>query len=104
VTTHPRCTLTATLHAHPEKRAELIKLLETFVPRSPAEPGCIDYHFHVSEEDENVFYFYENWTSREALNVHLNLPYQKEWFGRHGEFLSRKVELPYFSMLSQYDK
>jgi hypothetical protein len=36
--------------------------------------------------------------------VHLNLPYQKEWFGRHDEFLSRKVELRFFTMLSDYDK
>jgi quinol monooxygenase YgiN len=102
--TQPRCTLTATLHARPEKRAELVKLLESFVPASRAEHGCIEYHFHVSDEDPNVFYFYENWTDRAALDVHLNLPYQKEWFGRHDEFLSRKVELRFFTMLSDYDK
>ena len=78
------------MHARPEKRAELVKLLESFVPRSRAEAGCIEYHFHVSDEDPNVFY--ENWTDRAALDVHLNLPYQKEWFGRHDEFLSGKVD------------
>ena len=57
MTATPRCTLTATLHARPEKRAELVKLLESFVPRSRAEAGCIEYHFHVSDEDPNVFYF-----------------------------------------------
>jgi quinol monooxygenase YgiN len=56
----PRCTLTATLNARPEKRAELVKLLESFVGPSRSEPGCIDYHFHVSSGDPNVFYFYEN--------------------------------------------
>jgi quinol monooxygenase YgiN len=104
MSTQPRCTLTATLHGKPEKRAELIKLLESFVPRSRAEPGCIDYHFHVSDEDPNVFYFYENWTDRAALDVHLHLPYQKEWFGRHDEFLAKKVELRFFTMRSAYDK
>jgi len=104
MSTQPRCTLTATLHARPEKRAELVKLLESFVPRSRAEPGCIDYHFHVSDDDPNVFYFYENWTDRAALDVHLNLPYQKEWFGRHDDFLAKKVELRFFTMLSAYDK
>src|ERR1019366_6227223 len=39
----PKCTLTATLHARPEKRGELMKLLESFVPTSRAEPGCIEY-------------------------------------------------------------
>jgi quinol monooxygenase YgiN len=89
MSTQPRCTLTAKLHVRPEKRAELIPLLESFVPRSRGEPGCIEYHFHVSAD---------------ALNVHLNLPYQKEWFAKHDEFLSRKVELLYFTMLSDYDK
>ncbi len=100
----PKCTLTATLHARPEKRAELITLLESFVPRSRAEPGCVEYHFHVGDEDPDVFYFYENWTTRAALDAHLNLPYQKEWFARHDEFLSNKVELRFFTMLSDYDK
>jgi quinol monooxygenase YgiN len=104
MTTKPRCTLTATLHARPEKRAELVKLLESFVPRSRAEPGCLEYHFHVSDDDPNVFYFYENWTDRNALNVHLNLPYQEEWFGQHDAFLTKKAELRYFTMLSDYDK
>jgi len=69
----PTCTLTATLHAKPEKRAELLELLQSFVAKSRSEPGCIDYHFHVSEYDPNVFYFYENWTSREELDRHLAL-------------------------------
>lgn len=102
--TQPTCTLTATLKGRPEKRAELTQLLESFVPKSRAEPGCLDYHFHVSDADPDVFYFYENWTDRAALDVHLNLPYQKEWFARHDEFLAQKVELRFFSMLSDYDK
>jgi quinol monooxygenase YgiN len=100
----PTCTLTATLQARPEKRAELLELLQSFIEPSRAEPGCIDYHFHVSDEDPNVFYFYENWTSRADLNVHLELPYQKKWFARHDEFLAKKVELRFFTMLSEYDK
>jgi quinol monooxygenase YgiN len=100
----PRCTLTATLQGRPEKRDELVALLASFVPRSRAEKGCVDYHFHVSQDDPNVFYFYENWTTREDLDVHLNLPYQKEWFARHDEFLAKPVELRFFEMRSEYDK
>ena len=98
----PSCTLTATLHAKPEKRDELVALLSSFVDRSRAEPGCVDYHFHVSADDPNVFYFYENWTTRADLDRHLQLPYQKEWFGRHGEFLTENAELKFFDMLSSY--
>ena len=73
----------------PRSATSSIPLLESFVPASRAEPGCIEYHFHVSDEDPNIFYFYENWTDRAALDVHLNLPYQKAWFARHDEFLAR---------------
>ena len=100
----PGCTLTATLQARPEKRAELLELLSSFVDRSRAEPGCIDYHFHVSDDDPNVFYFYENWRERQDLDVHLELPYQKAWFKRHAEFLTKPAELRFFTMLSEYDK
>jgi quinol monooxygenase YgiN len=59
----PQFNLTATLYAKPEKRAALLKLLSSFVDKSRAEQGCVDYHFHVSLDDPNTFYFYENWTS-----------------------------------------
>lgn len=100
----PRCTLTATLHGKPEKREELVALLSSFVDRSRSEPGCIEYHFHVNPDDPDNFYFYENWTTREDLDRHLQLPYQREWFGRHKEFLVKDAELRFFVMLSEYDK
>lgn len=60
----PGCTLIAYLHAKPEKREELLKILQSFVRPSRAEPACIDYHLHVSDDDPNLFIFYENWRSR----------------------------------------
>src|ERR1700736_3327639 len=96
--------LTANPHARPEKRAELLELLSSFVDRSRVEPGCIDYHFHVSDDDPNVFYFYENWRARQDLDLHLELPYQKAWFKRHDGFLTKPAELKFFHMLSSYDK
>ncbi|MBV9390412.1 MAG: antibiotic biosynthesis monooxygenase [Verrucomicrobia bacterium] len=100
----PTCTLTATLHAKPEKRGELQDLLQSFVTKSRSEPGCIEYHFHVSEYDPNVFFFYENWRTRADLDTHLGLEYQRSWFARHNEFLAKEVELKFFRMLSEYDK
>jgi quinol monooxygenase YgiN len=98
----PRCTLTATLHARPEKREELVALLAGFVEPSRSEPGCVEYHFHVSADDPNVFYFYENWVTRADLDRHLELPYQKNWFARHDEFLTQAAELKFYDMLSEY--
>ena len=69
----PRCTVTATLHDRPENGAELVALLASFVAPSRSEPGCN---------------FYENWSTRADLDRHLELPYQKNRFGRHKAFLT----------------
>ena len=37
----PGCTLIAYLHAKPEKREELLKLLQSFVEPSRLEPACV---------------------------------------------------------------
>lgn len=100
----PRCTLTATLHARPEKRDELLELLQSFVEPSRSEPGCIDYHLHVSSDDPNVLVFYENWVTRADLDRHLELPYQKKWAERQPEYLTEKAELRFFEMLSDHDE
>ena len=56
----PKFNLTAALHAKPEKRADLLKLLTSFVGKSRSEQGCVDYHFHVSlEEPEHVLFLRE---------------------------------------------
>jgi len=100
----PKFNLTATLHAKPEKRAELLKLLASFVGKSRSEQGCVDYHFHVSLDDRNIFYFYENWAERADFDRHIALDYQKDWFAKQGEYLAKPVELRFFEMVSAYDK
>jgi quinol monooxygenase YgiN len=70
----PGCTLIAYLHAKPEKRDELLKVLHSFVKPSRAEPACVDYHLHVSNDDPNLFVFYENWRTRKELDEHLQTP------------------------------
>jgi quinol monooxygenase YgiN len=100
----PKFNLTATLYAKPEKRAELLKLLTSFVGKSRSEQGCVDYHFHVSLADPNMFYFYENWAERSDFDRHIALDYQEDWFAKQGEYLAKPVELRFFEMLSPYDK
>ena len=51
----PKFNLTATLYAKPEKRAELLKLLTSFVDKSRSEQGCVDYHFHISLDGTGRF-------------------------------------------------
>jgi quinol monooxygenase YgiN len=95
----PKFNLTATLYAKSEKRAELLKLLTSFVDKSRSEQGCVDYHFHISLDDPNMFYFYENWAERADFDRHIALDYQKDWFAKQGDYLAKPVELRFFEMV-----
>ncbi|UFS58815.1 putative quinol monooxygenase [Subtercola endophyticus] len=100
--TKPGCTLTATLQAKPERREELRDLLESFVPKSRSEDGCIEYVLQVSDEDENTFMFYENWVSKDHLDRHMALPYQLEWFERQPELLAAPARMHFYTLVTDY--
>lgn len=78
-------TVTALFEAEPGKEHELKTTLLSLVAPTLKEKGCLNYDFHQSPEDPTKFLFYENWTSREELDAHLQsdhvqaaLPYVKE--------------------------
>lgn len=52
-------------------RAELEKLIAT----TRAEEGCLQYDLHQDNENPAYFMFYENWTSRELWQAHMNAPH-----------------------------
>ena len=68
-------TIVANIHAKADKvelvKAELLKLIE--ITRS--EQGCVQYDLHQDNEDPAHFMFYENWTSRELWQAHMNAPH-----------------------------
>jgi quinol monooxygenase YgiN len=94
----PSCTLTATLHVRPETCAKLMSLVKTFLEPSRSEPDSVDYRLHLSADEPTLFYFYENWERRADLDRHLELPYQKEWFGRHKAFSTDDSKLKFFML------
>lgn len=52
-------------------REELLRCIEP----TRAEEGCLQYDLHVATDRPGHFLFYENWTSREALDRHLATPH-----------------------------
>lgn len=70
-------TVVAEMQAKPGKeeqlKAELLKLVEP----TRKEDGCVQYDLHVATDNPGRFVFYENWTSREALDKHLQSPHLK---------------------------
>ncbi len=68
-------TVVATFQAKRGQEAELQKALFSLVAPTRQELGCINYDLHVSPEEPGKFLFYENWTSRAALDLHLQSPH-----------------------------
>lgn len=94
------CTIIGTVVAKPEKREELLSILSAQVAPTRAEPGCINYDFHCDQADPNVFVFYENFRSREALEIHLKMPHLAPLMDRLDELLAKPVDIRFLDMLS----
>ena len=94
------CTIIGTVVARPEAREELLAILKAMVEPTRAEPGCINYDFHVDSEDPCVFVFYENWQSKADLDDHLRMPHLQPMLERQDTLLARPVEIRFLDMLS----
>ena len=68
-------TVVATFQAQPGKEAELQKALVSLVAPTRQEAGCLNYDLHVSPADPGKFLFHENWTTKAALDLHLQSPH-----------------------------
>ncbi|MBI4891022.1 MAG: antibiotic biosynthesis monooxygenase [Acidobacteria bacterium] len=71
----PLLTVVAEMRALPGKEAELRQALLDCIEPTRAEEGCVQYDLHESTDTPGHFIFYENWTSREALDRHLATPH-----------------------------
>ena len=94
-------TIIGTVTARPETRVELQTLLAAQVAPTRAEAGCINYDFHVDAANPCVFVFYENWTSRAALDAHLAMPHLQPLFSQLDRLLVAPVDIRPLKMLSQ---
>ena len=94
------CTITGTVVAKPGTRIELQAILTAMVAPTRAEPGCMNYDFHVDAKDPCVFMFYENWRITADLDAHLKMPHLVPLISRVDELLAKPVELRFYEMLS----
>ena len=68
-------TVIATFHARPGQEAALRAALTDLLAPTRQEAGCINYDLHASPDDPAKFLFHENWTSKAALDAHLQSPH-----------------------------
>ena len=64
-------TVVATFQSRPGKEAELRDALIGLLAPTRKESGCLNYDLHQSTEESGKFLFHENWTSKAALDAHL---------------------------------
>ncbi|MCD8138764.1 MAG: antibiotic biosynthesis monooxygenase [Planctomycetaceae bacterium] len=57
--------------ATPGKRDAFIKAAQESIAATRKEEGCICYELYASTEHPDKLMYYEQWTSREALDNHL---------------------------------
>lgn len=93
-------TIIGTVVARPECRDELEQLLGGQVEPTRAEPGCINYDFHVDAADPCTFVFYENWASQADLDAHLAMPHLMPLLSQLDRLLARPIEIRHLHMLS----
>lgn len=96
-------TVIAHFYAKPERRDELEEILIGWPELARREPGWVDYCLHRSEDDPNAFMFYENWRSQRDLEKHLEMPYLKTFLDRRMDYLTRDIEVRFYTMLSPYE-
>lgn len=70
-------TVIATFQARPGKESELRIVLISLLALTRKETGCVNYDLHQSPEEPAKFLFYENWTSKAALDAHLQSAHVK---------------------------
>ena len=91
--------VTALFQAYPGKEEELKNALLSLVAPTLKEKGCLNYDLHQSPEDPTKFLFYENWTSREELDAHLQSDHVKAALQHVKELSAKPLEIGFWEKI-----
>ena len=81
-------TVVATFQARLGKETELRTALLGLLAPTRKETGCLNYDLHQAPDDPARFLFHENWTSKAALDAHMQSPHLKALIPRVDELCS----------------
>ncbi len=70
-------TVIAKFQANPGSEDKVKQALLGMAAPSRAEPDCLNYDVFQSNDNPAVFYIYENWTGKPALDMHMQTPHFK---------------------------
>lgn len=95
-----KVSVVARVHARRGMEREVRRACLALVAPSRAEPGCINYDLHQSEDDPGLFMFYENWESREDLERHLETAHAHAFDETTTGMLAEEEEITFWEMIS----
>jgi quinol monooxygenase YgiN len=94
-----KLTITALIKAKAGMEEKAKQELMSLVGPTRAEKGCIDFDLHQSTDDKSLFMFYENWTSKDALDAHMQAPHIKAFGGKAAELLAEPIKATFWGQL-----
>jgi quinol monooxygenase YgiN len=81
----------ATIHIHPEHRAEFLENARVVIAATVKEQGCLHYDLHSSITEPNCFVFVERWENRDALQGHFESAHMAEWRRVGGPLIEKRT-------------
>jgi quinol monooxygenase YgiN len=81
------------LDLQPGKRDEAIAIIQEALQAVESEDGTELYLLHVDPNDENVLYFYEKYTSGDALAAHAGADWFKAFGPKLGPVLAGRPDM-----------
>lgn len=91
--TDKKITVLARVKAKDGMEEKVKQELTALVAPTHSEPGCLNYTLHQAIDDKSLFMFYENWTSKQALDEHLEMPYLKDFIAKADELLAEPLDV-----------
>lgn len=86
-------TVVAEMQAKPGMEDELRRRATALVAPTRQEEGCVQYDLHVSTDQPGRLVFYENWTSRAALDKHSASAHIQAFRATAGEVLAEPARV-----------
>ena len=99
--TDKKVTVLARFKARKGMEEPLKQAIMACVAPTRAEAGCINYDLHQLENNSGDLILYENWRSKEDLDIHLEMPYLRELKAKAGELCSGPIEITLWEMISK---
>lgn len=97
-------TLLVTFNTKPEFTEQFKEALLHDVQNARKESGNVTMELYQHNEKQNVFYFFERWQSKEALDEHFEKPYTKTVFELSQKALTTPMEIEYLDDFSPLPK